>query len=310
MENRAHAVIAVTFLLVLSFGAIVVYYWLANRQHEPLAYEIVTTQAVDGLTAQSEVHFKGLVVGHVTRIGFDPTHRAQVVIQLHLKPHTYVTHATYAEVAMQGLTGGSVLELKLGSGSRAPLVTNPAHPARIPLHASLLGSLMAQAPAILQNLKGTLAAAHQVLDGANRQHLAAALAQIDTATRRLAALEAQLVPLVAATQRGVEQSHALLADADHLARAAQPPLRDAPALEASLKALADSTRALSTRLDQQSAPDFDALSHSLVRTSTQLDQLLRQLNAKPQSLLFGPPQRHPGPGEPGFNASTQEPRQP
>lgn len=310
MENRAHAVIAVVFLLVLSAGAIVVYYWLANRQREPLAYEIVTSQSVGGLTAQSEVHFKGLVVGHVTGLGFDPHDRDHVVIHLRLQPHTYVTRATYAEVAMQGLTGGSVLDLKLGPGSRAPLPTSRAHPARIPLHANLLDSLTAQAPAVMQNLKDVLAQARQVLDANNRQHLAATLAQLDTATRRLAALETRLPPLLAATQRSLDQSHALLADSDRLVRTAQTPVRNAAALEASIEALARSTAALSRHLNRQSAPDFDALSQNLQRTSTELDQLLRQLNAKPQSLLFGPPKRPPGPGEPGFDASHTEPRQP
>lgn len=310
MENRAHAIVAVSFLLVLSLGAIVVYYWLANRQSEPLAYEIVTTQSVDGLSPQSEVHFKGLVVGHVARIGFDPTDRARVIIRLRLKRHTYVTHATYAEIAMQGLTGGSVLELKLGAGSSAPLATSTAHPARIPLHASTLGSLLAQAPAVMTNLKDVLAAARQVLDAGNRAHVAASLAQIDTATRRLAALEAQLPPLLAATRQSVEASHALLVDTDRLARTAQTPVRNAAALEASIESLARSTHALSARLNQQTTPDFDALSQSLLRTSQQLDALLRQLNAKPQSVLFGPPKRAPGPGEPGFKDRERESHRP
>ncbi|HET7221884.1 MAG TPA: MlaD family protein, partial [Rhodanobacteraceae bacterium] len=124
MENRAHAIIAVAFLLVFSAGAILVYYWLADRQDEPLAYEIVTTQSVGGLAEQSDVRFKGLLVGHIAKLGFDPDDRSRVVMRLQLKRDTYVTQATYAVVAMQGLTGGSVLELKLGNGSRAPLATS------------------------------------------------------------------------------------------------------------------------------------------------------------------------------------------
>jgi phospholipid/cholesterol/gamma-HCH transport system substrate-binding protein len=310
VENRAHAIVAVTFLVVLAVGAFAVYAWLANRQHEPLAYEIVTTQSVGGLTEQSEVRFKGLVVGHVARIGFDPADRAQVIIQLRLKAHTYVTHATYAEVAMQGLTGGSVLDLKLGPGSRAPPASSRNHPARIPLRTGPLGELMARAPEVMRDLKDVLAQAHLLLDADNRRHVAASLAQLDTTTRRLAALEQQLPPPLAATQRSVERSHALLADADRLVRTAQAPVHNAVALEASIDALARSTRALSDRLNQRGAPDLDALGQSLTRTSAQLDVLLQQLNAKPQSVLFGPPRRPPGPGEPGFDIPAREPRHP
>lgn len=300
MENRAHAIIAVTFLVVFSLGAIAVYYWLANQHHEPLAYRIVTSESVGGLAPQSPVRFKGLVVGHVTRIGFDPANRADVRIDLHLRPHTYVTHATYAVVAMQGLAGGSVLELKLGEGSRAPLATSAAHPARIPLREGTLGSLMADAPAIAQQLKQTLAGINQVLDASNRSHLAATLTQLDTATRQLAAIEARLPPLIGGLQQSVDASHALLADSDHLVRAAQGPVQDSAKLEASVTALAQSTQRLSARLNAQSLPDFDAVSASLERTSAQLDQLLRALQARPQSLLLGPAQKAPGPGEPGF----------
>jgi phospholipid/cholesterol/gamma-HCH transport system substrate-binding protein len=59
MENRAHAIVAVVFLLVFSAGAVLVYYWLADRPDEPLAYEIVTSESVDGLAEQSDVRFKG-----------------------------------------------------------------------------------------------------------------------------------------------------------------------------------------------------------------------------------------------------------
>lgn len=301
MENRAHAIAAIAFLLVFAAGAVVVYVWLANRQPEPLAYEIVTSQSVGGLSPQSEVMFKGLVVGHVASIGFDPVDRARVVMRVQLRPHTYVTHATYAVVAMQGLTGGSVLELKLGAGRDVPLATSDAHPARIPMRAGTLASLMDAAPQVMQQLQAVLDNTNRLLDTGNRQHIAASLAQIDAATRQLAVIEAKLPALLAGVQQSVNQSHALLADTDRLARAAQAPVHNAAQLESAVQALADSSRQLSDRLNRQTAPDFDALSQSLRRTSAQLDQLLRELNAKPQSLIFGPPARPPGPGEPGFH---------
>lgn len=300
MENRAHAIIAVVFLLVFSAGAVLVYYWLADRQDEPLAYQIVTEQSVSGLAEQTDVRFKGLVVGHIAKLGFDPKDRSRVVIRLQLKRDAYVTHATYAVVAMQGLTGGNVLELKLGQGSRAPLATSDKDPARIPMRQSLMDFLASAARKDMQDLQDVLASARQVLDSNNREHIAASLQQIDDATRKLAAIESQLPALLDNVQRSVVQSHALIAHADTLVRDAQTPVRDAAKLEASIQALAESSRRLSDRLNSQAVPNFDALSQNLLRTSQQLDELLRDLKAKPQSLIFGPPQHPPGPGEPGF----------
>ncbi|TAN02935.1 MAG: MCE family protein [Rhodanobacteraceae bacterium] len=301
MENRAHAIAAVVFLIVFSVGAVLVYYWLAHRPDEPLTYAIVTSQSVGGLSEQSAVQFKGLVVGHVSSIGFDPQDRARVILRIQLQRDTYVTHATYAEVAMQGLTGGSVLELKLGPGSRSPLATSAAHPALIPMHAGMLDSLVASAPVVMRQLEGVLSEARQVLDQNNRAHIATSLQQLDEATRELAAVEQQLPGLLQGMQRSVDQSHALLANANTLMRDAQTPVRNATRLEASIEALARSSRQLGERLDRQTVPDADTLSQSLQQTSRQLDALLRELKAKPQSLIFGAPKPPPGPGEPGFH---------
>jgi phospholipid/cholesterol/gamma-HCH transport system substrate-binding protein len=301
MENRAHAIVAVIFLLVFSAGAVLVYYWLADRPDEPLAYEIVTSESVGGLAEQSDVRFKGLLVGHIAKLGFDPNDRSRVVIRLQLKRDTYVTRATYAVVAMQGLTGGSVLELKLGNGSRAPLPTSDKHPARIPMHQSLLDFLASSARKDMQDLQEVLASARKVLDSDNRQHIAASLQQIDTATRQLAAIEARLPALLDDMQRSLVQSHALIAHADGLVRDARAPVRDAAKVAVSLQALAESSRQLSDKLNSQTVPNVDALSESLLRTSRQLDEVLGELKAKPQSLIFGPPRHPPGPGEPGFD---------
>jgi phospholipid/cholesterol/gamma-HCH transport system substrate-binding protein len=306
MENRSHAIVAVIFLLVFSAGAILVYYWLADRPDEPLAYEIVTGQSVGGLVEQSEVRFKGLLVGHVAKLEFDPDDRSRVVMRLQLKRDAYVTHATYAEVAMQGLTGGSVLELKLGNGSRSPLVTSDKHPARIPMRQSLLDFLAGSARKDMQDIQEVLAGARKVLDSDNRQHIATSLQQIDTATRRLAAIEAQLPGLLDNVQHSVVQSHALIAHADELVRDARTPMRDATKLEASIQALAESSRQLSDKLNSQTVPNFDTLSESLLRTSRQLDEVLGELKAKPQSLIFGPPRHPPGPGEPGFDGGHEK----
>jgi len=224
-----------------------------------------------------------------------------VVMRLQLKRDAYVTHATYAVVAMQGLTGGSVLELKLGKGSRAPLATSDKHPAQIPMHQSLLDFLASSARKDMQDLQDVLASARKVLDSDNRQHIAASLQQLATATRKLAAIEAQLPALLDNVQRSVVQSHALIAHADALVRDARTPVRDAAKLEASIQALAESSRQLSDKLNSQTVPNFDTLSESLLRTSRHLDEVLGELKAKPQSLIFGPPRHPPGPGEPGFD---------
>jgi phospholipid/cholesterol/gamma-HCH transport system substrate-binding protein len=301
MENRAHAVIAVCFLAVFTVAGVLIFFWLASGPGEPLAYRIVTGDSVGGLAPQTQVEFKGLEVGHVTGIRFDPRDRARVIVDFHVRRDTYITRATYAVVSMQGLTGGKTLELKLGEGSRAPLATSEEHPALIPLRKGLLAQLEASAQQDMQDLHAILASTKALLNADNREHLSASIRQLDAATAKLDAIEAQLLPaarqmpaLLKSAQQSLDQSHALLANANRIAQDAREPVRKAGRVE-------DTLQHLGRKLDTQTAPDIETLSTSLTRTSRLLEQLIRELKAKPQSLIFGPPQPPPGPGEPGFH---------
>ncbi|HEX7339393.1 MAG TPA: MlaD family protein [Rhodanobacteraceae bacterium] len=303
MENRSHAIVAACFLAVLCVATGVIIYWLSSGPGEPRAYRIVTTQSVAGLQPQSNVVFKGLLVGHVTQVGFDKHDPDKVVIDFRVRRGTYVTHATYAELAKQSLMGGEMIELKLGNGDMRPLTTSIAHPAHIPLRPGLMDSLKASAQRDMADVGAILASTKQLLDSGNRRHLAATIAQVDAATARLVTLEKQLAPtlqrmpgLLDAARRSLRQSQALLANANQLARAAKAPVERLGTTE-------DAVTQLAHHADTQTVPDMAALSRQLMRTTRELDALIDELKAKPQSLLFGPPAHPPGPGEPGFNAN-------
>jgi phospholipid/cholesterol/gamma-HCH transport system substrate-binding protein len=301
MENRAHAIAAVCFLVVFAAAGAAIFFWLSSGPAEPLAYRIVTDESVGGLAPQTRVQFKGLEVGHISDIHFDPRDRARVIIDFRVRRGTWITHASYAVVAMQGLTGGSTLELKLGAGDNTPLPTSDEHPALIPLRKGLLAQLEASAQEDMADLHEILGNTRKLLDADNREHISASIRQLDAATAKLDAIEAQLLPaakrmpaLLASAQQSLDQSHALLANANKVAMEAREPVRKAGQVE-------DTIQHLGRKLDKQTAPDIDALSTSLLRTSRLLEQLIRELRAKPQSLIFGPPQPPPGPGEPGFH---------
>jgi len=300
MENRAHAIVAVCFLIVFAVAAALIFYWLTSGPSEPLPYRIVTNESVAGLAPQSRVEFKGIEVGHVQRIRFDPKDHARVIVDFNVQQGTYITHATYAVLSMHGITGGETLELKLGKGSRELLATSDEQPAEIPLRKGLLAQLEDSAKQSMKDLQAVLDNARKVLNDDNREHISASIRQIDAATAKLVQIETELMPamkqmpaLVQGAQKSLDESHALLANANRIAVEARGPVKQAG------KA-ADTIQHLGRKLDRQTAPDVEALSESLLRTSRQLEDLIRELKAKPQSLIFGPAAPPPGPGEPGF----------
>ncbi len=305
MENRAHAIVAACFLIVFAVAAALIFYWLTAGPSEPLPYRIVTSQSVAGLAPQSSVEFKGIEVGHVQRIRFDPKDRSRVIVDFDVQRDTYITRATYAELSMHGLTGGETLELKLGKGSRELLATSDGNPAQIPLRKGLLAQLEDSAKQSMQDLQAVLDSAKKVLDEGNREHISASIRQIDAATAKLVQIETELMPamkqmpaLVQSARKSLDQSHALLANANRIAEEARGPVKKAGEVE-------DTVQHLGRKLDRQTAPDIEALSQSLLRTSRSLDDLIRELKAKPQSLIFGPAQPPPGPGEPGFKGNDE-----
>jgi phospholipid/cholesterol/gamma-HCH transport system substrate-binding protein len=144
-----------------------------------------------------------------------------------------------------------------------------------------------------------------VLNDDNREHISASIRQIDAATAKLVQIETELMPamkqmpgLVQSAQKSLDESHALLANANKIAVEARNPVRKAGQA-------ADTIQQLGRKLDRQTAPDVEALSESLLRTSRQLEALIRELKAKPQSLIFGPATPPPGPGEPGFQGNDK-----
>jgi phospholipid/cholesterol/gamma-HCH transport system substrate-binding protein len=300
MENRAHAIIAVCFLVLFALAVAAIFWWLSSGPSEPLHYRIVTSDSVSGLAPQSSVQFKGIEVGHVQRIRFDPKDRSKVIVDFTVRRDTYITHATYGVLTTPGLIGNEILELKLGKGSRDLLATSDKAPAQIPLRKGLVAQLEDSAKQSMKDLQAVLDNARKVLNDDNREHISASIRQIDAATAKLVQIETNLMPamkqmpaLVQSAQKSLDQSHALLANANRIAKEARGPVKKVGKVE-------DTIQHLGRKLDRQTAPDVEALSQSLSRTSRQLEDLIRELKAKPQSLIFGPAAPPPGPGEPGF----------
>lgn len=295
MENQTHAIVAAAFLVVLTAAATAMFFWFHHAPPENRVYLIVTTQSVNGLDPRAAVKFRGITVGHVKHIGFDPDNSQQVIVRLGLQAQATVTHATFARLGYKGITGARYLALdESGNGDHSPLPTSPDNPARIPLQPSLLSRLSQTGDEDLGRIDTILANAEKILSDDNRRHLANTIAQVDTASRRLAAIEHDIRP-------AAKQLPELVAQLHSLAAAAHAPVQQAPAVEQSITQLSSAGQRVAETFSDRTLVKIDNLIDHLERTAHNLDHLSSELAAKPQSVLFGPPQGQPGPGEPGFD---------
>jgi phospholipid/cholesterol/gamma-HCH transport system substrate-binding protein len=305
MENRSHAIMAAIFLIVFAAGAVLLFFWLKSAKPISKTYAIVTGESASGLSAQSKVKFKGITVGRVKKIAFAPHDPAKVRILIGVDKQAYITHATYAELPLKGITGGHYVELKLAkNGNRTPLHTSNDHPAKIPLRPTLLGQIGNAGEQDIKKINAIIANLQKILGKQNRRHIASSVAALNTATQKLVAMENAMLPALKKLPKLVDASQHLLESSQSLIATAKKPVKKATAVEASIKDLSESGQQAAGMLAHDTLPKINTLAEQLESTARHLDRLSRELAAKPQSLIFGGPNRPPGPGEPGFKSGN------
>ena len=94
MENKSHAMAAGIFVLVVAALLAGLAVWLTRDNREYQLYELSTKDGVSGLQPQATVRYKGVPVGKVVRIGFDPQTPGNVLIRIAVGEDTPVTPTT------------------------------------------------------------------------------------------------------------------------------------------------------------------------------------------------------------------------
>lgn len=308
MENRAYAIVAVVFLIALAGGASALYLWLHRAMPTPRRYVIVSDYSVSGLQPEADVTFKGVRVGIVKEIRFNPGNPKQVLIRIGVYPDAYISHATYAELGYRGITGLSYISLALSADKPdTPLPTTTDRPARIPMRRNLVQALAESGSADIEHANEILKGVGELVAVDNRRRIADVLTSVNQASRDLASLEealtqtARTLPAVTArAERVLDQTHALLRRLDLLAKSAKAPVGKVGEAAASVSAVGADSRVLIRRLADQTVPELDATLRRLQRATDDIERLSQELEQHPQSVLFGKTPAVPGPGEPGF----------
>ena len=318
MENKSHALAAGAFVLAMAALLVAMAIWLTREKGETKPFELSTRATVTGLQPQAAVRFKGVSVGRVTHIGFDPDVAGNVLIRIVVDTDAPLTPTTYATLSYQGITGLAFIQLDDDGKPQVTEKPGSSGIARLPLHASQLGELSARVPELMSKVEEATQRLNQLLSDDNQKQISLALkgvAQSATAINKLAAsvdntLTQRIDPALAAvpalvtgatkTMRALETT---AVDVSRTAQAFEATANRVIAKNGPMDQLAQGTAALvhaAETFGSVSLPRINRVSEEASRAARQLSRAVTGINDNPQSLIFGNGVVQPGPGEPGF----------
>ena len=304
MENKAHALAAGIFVVVVTLMLVGLAAWLTRDTGERDPFEISTRESVTGLQAQAPVRYRGVDVGKVASIGFDTKAQGNVLMRLEVDQDAPVTSDTFATLSFQGVTGLAFIQLD-DTGKQAPrLKPVDGHPPRIPLKPGLLSKLAAKGEAIIDRVDEMTGRMNKLLSDDNQKRFTAALDNLGTAaadTGRLAqkidaTVTARVDPALASVRQTSDQIGKTAAEFDQTARRLNA--KDGP-----MDRLAEGTQALghaAESFNTATLPRVNRVTEETSRAVRQLGRTAGTISDNPQALIFGAGSVAPGPGEPGF----------
>ena len=114
MGKDSYALATGVFMAVLITAAVVTVYWLGDLQPLTRTYVAETRDTVTGLRVGSVVYYRGIPVGKVRKIGFDPDRPDVIKVSLEIDRNVRFYQDVYATLELQGVTG--LTRIALGDG--------------------------------------------------------------------------------------------------------------------------------------------------------------------------------------------------
>lgn len=307
MENKSHAFLAGLFTLLLLAAVAAAVYWFNRDNKVRVPYELIARTNVTGLNPESAVRYRGLGVGKVDTIKFDPNVPGQILIRILVNKDTPITQSTYATLSYQGVTGLAFVQLDDDGKDHTLLPSSDEHIAQLRLRPSFIDELQRRGNALVNQLEQASTSVNKLLSDDNRQNLVDAITSVKNAARSVDRVAQKIEPVTSQLPETMRQLNGTLADV-HKMTAPDGPItrnlnsvgRAADQAATSLSAFQATTKTFEGALQQEALPRLNTLSDDLRNTAQSVGAAADTINRNPRALLFGTSPPAPGPGEAGF----------
>ncbi|MFL6675947.1 MAG: MlaD family protein [Massilia sp.] len=312
MESRSYALMTGFFTIALVVAAVLAGLWFNRDRSEKVPYEIVTTQSIPGLNPQAVVRYRGLEVGRVDDIVFDPRVTGQILIRLSVDVGSPVTTTTFASLGYQGVTGIAFVQLDDDRSGSPLLKSDPERPGRIPLRPGLLDQLETRGLAILEKTEKITASIDKLMSDENQKTIIGAFDNIGKAAQAYGAIPERLEPtlkrlpaLTGKIEDLATSATSTVRNVDRLATSLQAPDGPIARLNTTVDRVGTSLEGVTSDLELQTLPHLNEMTDEAKASLRAVRHTATSFSDRPQSVLFGAPTAQPGPGEPGFVPPTK-----
>jgi phospholipid/cholesterol/gamma-HCH transport system substrate-binding protein len=315
MENRAHALAAGLFTLLLGIGVLVAAQWFSRDNYEQVHYTLVSKHSVSGLNVQAAVRLRGVEVGKVESIDFDAEDPGKILIRITIKGGTRITRGTTAQLGTQGITGLAYVMLEDDGKKPDFLPPTDDKDKRIAVQKSFMDELTGSGKDLISQFGQVAQRVNLLLNDPNQAQLLRTLSLLESAAQRITVLAQSLEPgakavpaLTADARKALQNAATTLESIDVLAREYARRADTLERMAKSAEQLGGASQGVSQSAQSavgDAAPRINALLEELARNSRNLDRLLSELNEQPAGLVFGRGPARPGPGEPGYTESAR-----
>ncbi|WEK10047.1 MAG: MlaD family protein [Candidatus Pseudomonas colombiensis] len=225
METRAHHVLIGLFTVIVVAGALLFGLWLAKSSVDSAFqdYEVVFNEAVSGLSKGSSVQYSGIKVGDVVSLRLDPKDPRRVLARIRLGGETPIKEDTQAKLALNGITGTSIIQLSGGTPQSPALKGKGGHLPTIVASPSPIARLLNNSNDLMTSVNLLLHNANRLFSPENIDRVSTTLANLEQTTGTIAdqrddirlALQ-QLVVISKQAGKTLEQTSALMRNANGL----------------------------------------------------------------------------------------------
>jgi phospholipid/cholesterol/gamma-HCH transport system substrate-binding protein len=300
MGRENHALATGLFLLALITAATVIIFWIGTMGEERNLYVISTRKSVSGLNPESTVFYRGIAVGKVLKVQFDPLDTGNILVPIEVDKNIVLNKGVYATLRLKGVTGLTQIQLEDSGTITEPLEPGDKPTFRIPLEPSMTDKLMSSGEELLHKADHLMQRLSALLNDENEKNIGGILSNLKTLTDKLSELQRSVDKALAGVPALSSGAQKTLTNIDTLTSELQGLTKEVQNLSIKAGSLVDSGKTSGDTLANTTIPKVNKLLTELQSTTQQVKRVATMLEHDPQELLLGPSQQDSGPGEPGY----------